>query len=510
MFVYDVLRNSFLVVAISAQLSLAGTGRTEPYRSGDHPAIEQETPQQAKQRYARVAERRNGIAIICHRGASAFAHENTLEAFRSTFELGGDGNEIDIQATKDRVLVCFHDDTLDHRLEAFGSVRDYTWDELHRFRFRDPGRFGEQCRIPTLVEVFDLHRQYSGLLHLDIKQPRLDQTIAELLTHMDLWSHVAYCNVENAGVILRDPRLKLLRYKVSGMYQDRGEVFPEAIAAALTKPGNALIVDDPRGAAAALGRTLGPLSQDAVSPKLGLLPNDDANLPSEAELIAVLRNADDWNRVAETEADKAASGRRTRARAEAAERLVQVKASSPQAFAALEERVRNRSLHHDWRYHGLDGAIALRSLIMLRGPSAIATARFALWRDDPALELVIGSQWEYPRAWIDFRVKNVIFPTLAKWPGEASEKLCRDYLALSDEEGRRLGPPDLFEQAATTLLAVSPRTETALELFSHRLQAVRGRAILVCLAHAKDAWALAALEQGAPHALAYRVPDARE
>jgi hypothetical protein len=67
-----------------------------------------------------------------------------------------------------------------------------------------------------------------------------------------------------------------------------------------------------------------------------------------------------------------------------------------------------------------------------------------------------------------------------------------------------VGPPQ-FEQAAQALLAVSPRTETALELLQHRLQEVRGRAILDCLAHAKEARAQAALEKGAPHALAWRL-----
>ena len=53
--------------------------------------------------------------MICHRGASEHAHENTLEALRATFELGGDGNEFDIRKTKDGVLVVFHDDMLDQR-----------------------------------------------------------------------------------------------------------------------------------------------------------------------------------------------------------------------------------------------------------------------------------------------------------------------------------------------------------------------------------------------------------
>jgi hypothetical protein len=221
------------------------------------------------------------------------------------------------------------------------------------------------------------------------------------------------------------------------------------------------------------------------------------------ELIAILRNADDWAQVAETAADKAASALRIRTRAEAAEQLLAARASSPEVFAALEERVRNRSLHKDWMYHGLDGAMALRSLILLRAPRAIETARLALWRDDPSLEPVIDPRWNNPRAWTDFRVKMVIFPALAKFPGRATEKLCRDYLALTDEDSRKLGPT-LFEEAAKALLAVSPRTETALELMKHRLQVVRGRAVLDCLTHAKETWAIAALEQGAPYAMALR------
>jgi hypothetical protein len=474
--------------------------------AADPPAIPTETPQAAKQRHERVAERRKHVDIICHRGASEHAHENTLEAFRATFELGGDGNEFDIRTTKDGVLVVFHDDMLDRLLEAYGDVGDYSWEQLQCFRFRNPGRFGTQCRIPTLVEVFELHRKYGGLMHLDIKRPGLDEAIAGLLTRMDVWDQVADCNTENGGVIRRDPRFKPRRYKAPGLYPDRSEVFPDAIAAALKKSGDSLMVDDPRGAAVALGRKLGKLSTEPMSPRRVVPREGDAPLPSEADLVALLRMADDWNRVAETAADQAASGQRIRARARAAEQLLAARASSPEAFAALEERVRKRSLHKDWMYHGFDGAMALRSLLLLRAPNGIETARLALWRDDPALEPVIDPRWKNPRAWTDFRVKMVIFPTLEKCPGSATEKLCRDYLAQGDEDARKLGPPQ-FEEAAKALLAVSPRTETALELMRHRLQVVRGRAILDCLAHAREPWARMALEKGAPHALAFRIED---
>lgn len=472
--------------------------------AADKPAIPEETPAQAKARHERVAERRKGIDIICHRGASEHAHENTLEAYRAAFELGGDGNEIDIRQTKDGVLVCFHDDMLDRILEAYGDVSDYTWEQLQRFRFRNPGRFEEQCRIPTLVEVLDLHRKQAGLLHLDIKRPMLDEAISDLLTRMDMWDHVGYCNTETGGRILKDARYKPRRYK-GGLYLDHGEVFPEAIAAVLKQEGDGVIVDDPRGVAIALLRRLNRLPAHPVSSISVQHPRLHRSLIKVAEQVAVLNKADGWDQVADSAEERESSGKQIRIRAEAAEKLLAVKEMAKEAFATLEERVRKRSLHKDWMWHGLDGEKALRALILLKAPNAAELARFVLWRDDPALDAVVNPKFKNPRSWTDWRAKTIVFPSLEKLPGEASEKLCRDYLALSDEKAKEIGPPQ-FEQAGRALLAVSPKTETALELMKHRLQVVRGRAILDCLAYANEPWAKVALEKGAPHALAYIVP----
>jgi hypothetical protein len=478
-------------------LVLLGVGVSA--RAAEQPPIRVETAEDAKLRHGRVAERRKGPGIICHRGSSEHAHENTLESFRATFLLGGDGNEFDIRETSDGVLVVFHDDMLDRLLEAYGDVGEYTWAELQRFHFRNPGKFGEQCRIPTLVEVFDLHRKYAGLIQLDIKRFGMDRAIAELLTKMDMWDHVAFANSDTGGVILKDPRFKPQRYR-AGLYLDRSEVFPESIQLALKKPGEHVIVDDPRGVAVALGRKLAQLPTEPVAPRK--IQRDEVQPAREADLVATLRKADDWDKPADSFPGGLMSGALIRARARAADGLLAAGASSKEAFAALEERVRNRSLHRHWMYHGFDGALALRTLILLRAPNAVDVARFTLWRDDPALEPVVDPRWKHPRSWTDFRVKMVIFPALAKCPGAATEKLCRDYLALTDEEASKLGPPQ-FEEAGRTLLAVSPKTETALELMKHRLQAVRGRAILDCLAHAKESWARDALKKGAPHALEY-------
>lgn len=474
--------------------------------SSVQPEIPSETKEQAAARHQRVMERRLKPHVICHRGASEFAQENTLEAYRATFELGGDGNEIDIRATKDGVLVCFHDDWLDRLLEAHGDASEYTWEELRRLPFREPGPFGAHCRIPTLVEVLELHRLHGGLLHLDIKRPGLEQAIARLLSRMDMWDHVAHCNVENAESILRDKRLKMLRYKAPGLYEDGREVFPDDIAEALRQPGDGLIVGDPRGVILALGRKLGRVSRDPVAPLPASLTLKRHEPAPEQQLLRLLRDANDWNRLADSEPGRAASGKRIRERAWAAEMLLARRATTPEVFAALEDRVRHRSLHKDWTFHGFDGAMALRALILMGAPNAVPTARFVLWHDDPALDAVADPRWNNPRAWADFRIKAVAFPALEKHPGAPTEKLCRDYLALSDDTARQLGPP-LFAEAATTLLTINSRSETANELLKHRLRSVRGQTILFCLRHADKSWARTTLETSAPHALAYVPPN---
>src|SRR5579864_9435386 len=58
---------------------------------------------------------RNGLrpTVIGHRGASAYAPEHTLAAYELALQQGADAVEQDLHVTKDGVLVCLHDRTLD-------------------------------------------------------------------------------------------------------------------------------------------------------------------------------------------------------------------------------------------------------------------------------------------------------------------------------------------------------------------------------------------------------------
>ena len=451
------------------------------------------------ERHQRVAQRRAGICIICHRGASEFAHENTLEAYRATFELGGDGNEIDIRQTKDGVLVLFHDDMLDMNLRAFGDVSDYTWEQLQEFEFRRPGPFGDACRIPTLKEVFELHKKYAGLMHLDIKVPNIDTKIEKMLDDMDIWDQVCNVSEYNSENIRKNAKLHARPYK-GGLYANHEEVFPDAIAAILKSPGEDVICDDPRGVAIALGRKL---SIPSTQPILRWRSEHVENRFGEHSPRAMVQRIRDSS-------DSSPAG--ITARAWAIELSMRGGTYSigmlplEKIYEGLEFRARHRTLHPNWRYHGLDGATALRAYLELEGPNMIQLSRDMLWLDDPAVVPLNNPQYNVPPSWVDFRIKNVVFPALERYQGAQTEKLCRDYLALSDEESKKIGPPQ-FEPAAHTLLTISPKTATAVELMHHRLQVVRGRAILDCLKHHDEAWAMDALKSAAPHALAYIPPQ---
>lgn len=52
------------------------------------------------------------VANVAHRGASAYAPENTLAAVREGIKMDGDLIEVDVQRTKDGELVLIHDTNL--------------------------------------------------------------------------------------------------------------------------------------------------------------------------------------------------------------------------------------------------------------------------------------------------------------------------------------------------------------------------------------------------------------
>ncbi len=126
--------------------------------------------------------------VVAHRGASAYAPENTVAAFELARDQGADMFELDVQETRDHHLVLMHDTTLGRTTDAEEvfpgrapwRVGDLTLAEIRKLdagsRFSRKAWFSRKHAgepVPTLGEALRAMRG-SGLgLLLEIKEPRL-------------------------------------------------------------------------------------------------------------------------------------------------------------------------------------------------------------------------------------------------------------------------------------------------------------------------------------------------
>ncbi|MEU9374700.1 glycerophosphodiester phosphodiesterase family protein [Streptomyces sp. NPDC048255] len=130
----------------------------------------------------------SGPVVYAHRGASAYAPENTLDAIDLAMRLGFDWVENDVQRTRDGELVVIHDDTLSRTTDVEQvfpgrspwRVKDFTAAEIARL---DAGSwFGEEfagARVPTLRQYMDRVQRNQQRLLLEIKKPELYPGIEE-------------------------------------------------------------------------------------------------------------------------------------------------------------------------------------------------------------------------------------------------------------------------------------------------------------------------------------------
>lgn len=107
--------------------------------------------------------------IYAHRGASAYAPENTLRAFELACDMHADGVELDVQLTRDRQLVVIHDETIDRVTSGTGLVGGYTYAELCRFPVTRVGEGTARDKIPLLSDVLALLKERGVKLNMELK-----------------------------------------------------------------------------------------------------------------------------------------------------------------------------------------------------------------------------------------------------------------------------------------------------------------------------------------------------
>jgi glycerophosphoryl diester phosphodiesterase len=136
--------------------------------------------------------------VIAHRGNSARAPENTMEAFQQAVALGVDAMEFDVRLTKDGRAVVMHDPTVDRTTSGTGAIAELT---LAQIRGLDAGaRFtldkgastpyaGRGIVAPTLEEVLDAFPTVPVIIELktpdvssEVRRIVLDQRVKERCT----------------------------------------------------------------------------------------------------------------------------------------------------------------------------------------------------------------------------------------------------------------------------------------------------------------------------------------
>lgn len=120
--------------------------------------------------------------VIGHRGAAAYAPENTLESIHTAADMGVEWVELDVKLTADDVPILFHDDTLDRTTNGSGLVAETEYEQIKQL---EAGSwYGDSftgIKIPTLEEAIDVLIERNLGLNLEIKPcPGREKETAEI------------------------------------------------------------------------------------------------------------------------------------------------------------------------------------------------------------------------------------------------------------------------------------------------------------------------------------------
>lgn len=137
------------------------------------------------------------VQPIAHRGLLIHAPENTLANFTACQQLRL-GFEFDVRRSKDGVLVCLHDDTLNRTTNGQGPVTEKTLAELQQLDaggWFDPKFKGE--KLPTIDEVFRVIAAYSDkdvIFTADLKgeDENLERDIVKLAVERGVLSQILF------------------------------------------------------------------------------------------------------------------------------------------------------------------------------------------------------------------------------------------------------------------------------------------------------------------------------
>ena len=110
---------------------------------------------------------------IGHRGARAYAPENTLASFKKALEIGVDAVELDVRKTKDDQLVVIHDADVKRTTNGEGLVSELSLSQIKGFS-------SEGEKIPTLEETL-VFLDKKVKVFIELKEAGYEEQVLELI-----------------------------------------------------------------------------------------------------------------------------------------------------------------------------------------------------------------------------------------------------------------------------------------------------------------------------------------
>jgi glycerophosphoryl diester phosphodiesterase len=124
------------------------------------------------------------VIISAHRGGKLLDGfpENCLETMDYLNRQGIEFFEVDINKTKDDILVLLHDNSLERTTTGVDRLKKYSYAQLMNFYLKDAQGNATLYRIPKLEQVFHWLNNRECILQLDLKG---DVSISELVTAIE-------------------------------------------------------------------------------------------------------------------------------------------------------------------------------------------------------------------------------------------------------------------------------------------------------------------------------------
>ena len=120
---------------------------------------------------------------IGHRGARAYAPENTIASFRKALEIGVDAVELDVRRTRDDKLLVIHDEDVKRTTNGEGLVCELTLEQIKGFQAEG----GE--KIPTLEEALDFLDKKVKVF-VELKEKGTEEQVLEIVRTRGLEKNV--------------------------------------------------------------------------------------------------------------------------------------------------------------------------------------------------------------------------------------------------------------------------------------------------------------------------------